>query len=223
MALPRIAWRWTLVRHGIRLLRRLAGIRLKVAGRDHIPPRTRAFVLAANHQSYVDALALIEATARPLSFVAKKELANRPMIGRFLARLGTLFVDRFDLRRGAAASERTLAVLDRGGILAFFPEGTFRDASGLLPFRMGAFVAAARRGVPVLPVALRGTREIMTGDSFFPRKGRCEVHIGPILWPEGSDWASAVVLRDRARAYVLARCGEPNCAREGIRNGIRDP
>jgi len=206
---PVPAWRWGLVRSGIRLLRRLAFVRLRVSGRDRIPPPGRPFVLAANHQSYLDALVLIEAVPRPLAFVAKRELAARPLLRVFLDRLDTLFVERFDLHRSAAEAERLAEALRAGRLLAFFPEGTFRDQPGLLPFRMGAFGAAAEAQVPILPVALRGTRALMTGDRFIPHPGTAEVDIGVPIAPSGSGWDAAVALREATRAYIAEHAGEP--------------
>jgi 1-acyl-sn-glycerol-3-phosphate acyltransferase len=208
MTAPGTALRWSLVRGGIRLARRLAFMRLDIEGAENIPEPGRPFVLAANHQSYLDALALIEAVPRPMGFVAKRELRQVALVGPLLARLGTLFVERFDLHRGAAESGRFGEAIARGEALAFFPEGTFRDEPGLLPFRMGAFVAASAAGVPVLPVAIRGTRGLMRGDSFLPRPGRARLCVGAPLAPRGKEWQDAVALRDDARAFILEHCGE---------------
>ena len=200
------------MRGGIRLLRHLAFVRLEVSGLDRVPADS-PFVLTANHQSYLDALVLIEAVPRPLSFVAKRELAGIPLVGRMLGRLDALFVERFDLRRSAAESRHLAAELERGRTLAFFPEGTFREDAGLLPFRMGAFAAAAQAGIPIIPVALRGTREILQGDSRLPAPGKAVVSIGRPLTPAGEDWKEAVRLRDEARAFVLQHCGERDSKR----------
>jgi 1-acyl-sn-glycerol-3-phosphate acyltransferase len=93
-----------------------------------------------------------------------------------------------------------------------FPEGTFRRAPGLLPFRMGAFVAAAEAGVPVVPVALRGTRSLLRGDDWFPRRGEATMVVEPPISPRGAGWAEAVALRDQTRAAILRHCGEPDLA-----------
>ncbi len=215
LTLPRLDQRWRVARGGIRLLRRLAGIRLKVAGLDRLPPADHPFVLVTNHQSYLDALVLIEAIPRPLVFIAKRELASMPLAGRLLARQGTLFVERFDPRHGAAAMRDFTTSLERGELLIFFPEGTFRNAPGLLPFRMGAFVAAVRTGRPVLPVALSGMREILRGDGWLPAPGTARVVIGPVLTPDDKDWQAGVRLRDRARAFVLRHCAEPDSEHPG--------
>ena len=213
LVIPRPEWRWKLVRGGIRLLRRLTFIRLEVSGLEELPEPGRPFVLTSNHQSYLDALVLIEAIPRPLAFVAKRELATAPMVGRTLERMDTLFVERFDLRRSAAESRHFAAALERGRTLAFFPEGTFRDAAGLLPFRMGAFTAAAEARVPILPVALSGTRAILRGRFLLPAPGKARVVIGTLLAPEGGDWQASVRLRDQTRDFVLHHCAEPDSKR----------
>lgn len=209
MLAPRLSWRWWLVRAGILLLRRLAFVSLVVHGRERIPMPDRPCVIACNHQSYLDVAALIEALDRPIAFVAKQGLTENPFVRLPLERLGTLFVDRFDLLRSAADAQRFDDALARGESLGFFPEGTFRDQPGLLPFRMGAFLAAAGAGVPLLPVALRGTRELMHGTSFFPRIGRAAVEISEPIEPAGDDWKSAVRLRNQTRLFIAANCGDP--------------
>jgi 1-acyl-sn-glycerol-3-phosphate acyltransferase len=207
--------RWSLVRGALRLVRVLAGIGVEIHGRDRLPAQDRRFVLAANHQSYLDAMVLIEAIPRPLTFVAKRELADRAWLRVFLERLGTVFVDRFDPRSGADDSRRFSEVIQRGEVLAFFPEGTFRVEPGLLRFRMGAFVAAMEQGLPILPVAISGTRDIMAGDSFLPRPGRCRVTIGDQVEPGGRDWKDAVDLRNSTRQFILDATGETDLEPRG--------
>ncbi|NEV60700.1 1-acylglycerol-3-phosphate O-acyltransferase [Thiorhodococcus minor] len=204
MLTPRLSWRWALARTGIRLLGGLTGVRLRVRGQERLPPAGAPLVVAANHQGYLDALALSAAIARPLAFVAKRELMESALVGRFLARMGTLFVERFDLHRSQAESAQLNDALGQGQSLAFFPEGTFREQPGLLPFRMGAFAAAAQASAPVLPVVIKGTREIMPGDSFRPRPGKVEVVIGSPIEPHGTDWRAAAELRDAARDQIAA-------------------
>jgi 1-acyl-sn-glycerol-3-phosphate acyltransferase len=75
---------------------------------------------------------------------------------------------------------------------------------------MGAFMAAAQAGVPVAPVTIRGTRDILRAGSWFPRRSRLEVIVEPPIQPTGDDWSAAVRLRDAARAVILRNCGEPD-------------
>jgi 1-acyl-sn-glycerol-3-phosphate acyltransferase len=87
---------------------------------------------------------------------------------------------------------------------------------GLLGFQLGAFLVAAEAGVPVTPITIRGTRSILRGGQWFPRRGRIHVHIGQALAPDGADFDAAVRLRDTARAQMLQHCGEPDLAYEKV-------
>ncbi len=98
-----------------------------------------------------------------------------------------------------------------------FPEGTFTARTGLATFRMGAFVTAAESALPLVPVAICGTREVLRDGSWMPHHGRIAIHIGSAIPPgnteSGSVWQRAIALRDAARAEILPHCGEPDAAR----------
>jgi 1-acyl-sn-glycerol-3-phosphate acyltransferase len=87
-----------------------------------------------------------------------------------------------------------------------------------IPARLGvgAFLAAAQAGIPVVPVTIRDTRMILRCNQWFPRRGRISMHVGEPLFPEGNDFAAAVRLRDRCRAVILERSGDPDLARERV-------
>ena len=99
-----------------------------------------------------------------------------------------------------------------GESLVFFPEGTFQIQPGLLPFRLGAFVVAARAGTPVVPVTLTGTRTLLRGEELRPHYSALQVQIGAPLSAAGDDWQAALQLRDSARRRILAQLGEPGAA-----------
>jgi 1-acyl-sn-glycerol-3-phosphate acyltransferase len=99
-----------------------------------------------------------------------------------------------------------------GQSLLFFPEGTFVGEPGLLKFHSGAFKSAAYAGCPVVPCVIRGTREILPSPRFFPKLGAVEVELLPsITVPQGIEPEEAArVLRERTRAAILERLGEPD-------------
>ncbi len=175
------------------------------------PSRERGIVII-NHSSYLDGLVLAAALPGELAFIAKKELEAQFFAGRFLRALGALFVERADPEGGVEDTRQALLATGAGRALVFFPEGTFTRAPGLLTFRLGAFVIAARQHLPILPVTLRGTRSILRGDQWFPRRGAVSVRIGEPILPDGEDFAAVLRLREEARAVILAHCGEPDVA-----------
>ena len=82
--------------------------------------------------------------------------------------------------------------------------------TGLLPFRMGAFLTAAQAQVPMVPLALRGVRSVLRDGTWYLRRAPVSVTISAPVAPEGSDWSAALKLRDRVRAEILKHCGEPD-------------
>ncbi len=208
MTLPKLEWRWALARTGPRLLARLTGTPLVVQGLEHLP--AGPCVLVANHSSFLDAYVLMAAVPRHFHYVAKRELLDNPWLARPLIRIGTLFVERFDVQRSVEEAHKMVEAAQAGQSLGFFPEGTFTRMPGLLEFRVGAFMAAAQASVPVIPVTIRGTRSILRAGSWFPRRGQLAVIVDAPILPEGDDWSAAVRLRDAARAVILRHCGEPD-------------
>ena len=209
--LPRYAWRQAVVRVLARLALRLAGIPLVVHGHEHLPQH-RPYVLVVNHASYLDALVLVAVLPGRLRYVAKRELGERWLSRVPLQRLGVEFVERFAAPRGVDDTARVVQTVRQGWAVVFFPEGTFGRAPGLQPFHMGAFVVACQAGVPVVPLALRGTRALLRAEQWLPRRGVVRLTFGVPLIPQGTDWTAAVALRDAARAEILRHCGEPEVA-----------
>jgi 1-acyl-sn-glycerol-3-phosphate acyltransferase len=172
-------------------------------------------ILLANHGSYVDALALYAAlpASRGYVFVAKREFVAQPLLHAFLRGVGTLFVERNDAAKSAEDVDEIAAALKRGELPVIFPEGTFTREAGLRPFRMGAFVAAARTATPVLVCGLRGARSVLRDETWMPHHGQLSFEAGPLLGAAGTDWAAAAQLRDQARRAMLPLCGEHDLAR----------
>ncbi|WP_245444537.1 AMP-binding protein [Microvirga sp. KLBC 81] len=212
--LPRRSWRRNALGFGARLFFRLSGNPLLVEASTPLP--SGAFVLIANHSSYLDGAVLSAAFPGGVTFVAKHELARQVLAGPFLRRLGTVFVRRTDPVGGVADMMRALEAVHANERLAWFPEGTFTRRPGLLAFHLGAFEVACQAGVPVVPVTIRGTRSILRSGQWLPRRGPILVHVGAPLVATEDDFAAAVRLRDIARAQILSQLGEPDLADERI-------
>ena len=196
-----------LVRSWCRAILALAGCRLRVEGLDHLCAGVPA-ILSANHASYLDAVALLAALPVEFAFVAKRELTAFPLIGTVIRKVGHLTVERADPARSAADAERVTARLRAGVSLLFFPEGTFAGPPGLLPFKLGAFKAAVETRRPVIPIGLRGTRDILPAYVWLPVPGPIRVTIGAPLMPQGDGWPEMVRLRDLTRTEVAHLANE---------------
>ena len=212
LALPRRRWRYGVVHRAMRVFLWLTRLTLAVEAEAPLP--TGGAILAVNHASYLDGAVLAALSPGALAFTAKQELAGQWIAGPFLRRLGTVFLRRTDMAGGISDAATALPVLRAAQPLVWFPEGTLTRMPGLLGFHLGAFLIAAEAGVPVVPVAIRGTRSVLRGGQWFPRRGAISVWIGRPILPQGQDFAAAVRLRDRARGAILARCGEPDLSYE---------
>jgi 1-acyl-sn-glycerol-3-phosphate acyltransferase len=209
MVLPGLDRRWRMVRGAVRLVVALVGSRLEVDGSDHIP-RDGPFVLVANHASHVDPLVPALLLERPPMFTVIAGVADRWIVRQFLRRMEVRLVQRGDRVDGSQATRDLVEVLRSGRPVVFFPEGRRTPRPGLEQFRMGAFAVAAEAGVPVVPVAIRGTRDVLPVGSIWPRRATLHATVTPSLIADGSGWGAAVDLRDRARAAILDACNEPD-------------
>lgn len=206
LVLPRLEQRWTACHRLARLHAWLCRCALRVEGVDHLP--AKGCVLVANHASYIDGLVLAAALPQPVRFVAKAELRDNRLLRPLFERMGTHFVRRFDAAHGVEDADTLAAGAGTGAPLLFFAEGTFSARPGLQAFRLGAFQAAARQHLPVVPVALAGTRAVLPDGSWRPRPGALAVTVCAPHQPDGEDWHDLLALRDAVRADILAHCGE---------------
>lgn len=133
-----------------------------------------------------------------------------PLASFLLKRVGTHFVDRRDPKGGAADARRVQRAAATGAAIAAFPEGTFDEHPGVGRFLGGAFAAAAKAGLPVVPAAINGARSLLPSNRLLPRPSRLHVRLlPPIAPPTESDRAAIHALRDAARAAIVAHVDEP--------------
>ncbi len=214
LLLPRRGQRWALLRAMSRTALKLIRVPFHVSGEMHLTEGRN--VIVANHSSYFDALVLAALLPGEPAFIAKRELSGQFVAGPFLRRLGILFAERAVAEEGLTEVETFKGLLSGGAQLAFFPEATFFRIPGLLPFRLGAFSVACAAGTPVLPIVISGTRSILRGEQWFPRRGSVDVKVLAPIAPGGHDFAAAVRLRDEVRSAILAHCGEPDMSEKAV-------
>ena len=192
------------------------------AGRDNFHAgvaRARAppgdCVVVANHASYLDGVLLQGYLPPRFSYVIKGEMGRVPFVSFLLRRIGSRFVERFDTSGSARDARQLLKAATAGESLAVFPEGTFVAEPGLGRFRAGAFAAAIKAGVPVVPVVISGSRKVLPADAILPRHGHIQIDIlNPI---DGSDpaYGDSRKLAKAARKRILAHLDEPDLLAAG--------
>ena len=157
--------------------------RVRVIGRDRVPP-SGAYVIAPSHRSILDVPFAAGITRRRIRFLAKQELFSGRVGGALFPRLGGIPVERGTTDR--AALRACDAVLAEGDPLAIFPEGTRRRGPVLGDLFHGVAYLALKRGVPIVPVGVGGSEEILPSGRALPRPHRVVVVVGEPVVPDAS-------------------------------------
>jgi 1-acyl-sn-glycerol-3-phosphate acyltransferase len=197
--LPNLRRRRLVAGMGSRAFLRVAGIPFTVEGLDRLPQVP--CVVVANHASYIDGLVAAAALPPDFAFVIKKEMVRVPLVGLLLRGLGSQFVERFNRHKGGVDARRVLKLAATGQSLVFFPEGSFDENRQIGKFLGGAFTTAARSDMPVVAVAIHGTRTVMP-------PGRVSIQRAPIR-VEILEVLTASDARQRSRELIARAVGEP--------------
>ncbi|NND54645.1 MAG: 1-acyl-sn-glycerol-3-phosphate acyltransferase [Gammaproteobacteria bacterium] len=184
----------------------LTGSFPSIRGLERLPEEPS--VIVANHASYLDGVLMTAALPDRFRFVIKREMTDVPVAHFLLRRVGAHFVERSDSRRGATDIRNIMQTADSGGSLVFFPEGTFRPEAGLRRFRNGAFAVAFRNNLPLVPVAISGTREMLPANRLLPAPGSLSIEIHPMFQPAAHQSIDVAIMYCRDR--IMQSTGEPD-------------
>lgn len=206
----------------IRTTLRLAGVRVRVRGRERLTPGV-AYVFAANHTSNADPPVLFVAIGRDVRVLGKAALFSIPLFGRILRRAGMIPVHRDDRERAIGAVDDAAAALRAGHDFLVFPEGTRSPDGRLQTLKKGPFVMAIKGVAPIVPVAVRGTRSIQPKGGVRIRPGEVLVEFLEPIPTAGLGLEDRDRLRDRvASALGAALATEPGTpAPERTRGGLQ--
>lgn len=182
-----------------RVLLWVSGVKVKVEGLEKIS-RDGSYVFVSNHLSYMDTPVVLANIPVQFRFLAKRGLFQIPFLGWHLARAGHIRVPRGDARAAVKTMNLAAQVVRECGIsLLIFPEGGRSREGSLGEFKEGAAFIAIRAGVPLVPMCLKGTREVLPFGSAYIHSGTVIMRIGdPIPTKDSSD-------RDRARLTAEVR------------------
>ena len=186
-----------------RTIARVTPMTVEVAGRSNVDPG-RSYVVVANHQSLYDIVAVYGWLGLDLRWVMKRELRKVPGLGLASERLGHIFVDRSSRRAAVETLASARRRLAEGASVLFFPEGTRSPDGEVAPFKRGAFRMALDLGLPILPMTIIGTRDVLPPGSRDLRPGAARLLIHPPI--ETADWSQERLgeLTERAREIIAA-------------------
>jgi 1-acyl-sn-glycerol-3-phosphate acyltransferase len=178
---------------------RLAGVKIEPVGLERIDA-TRTYIFMSNHTSNLDPPILLPLIPRRTSVMAKKELFSYPILGETM-RIGDLVpVDRGNRDAGIAAVRAAAAVIRQGINMTIYVEGKRSFDGKLLPFKKGPFYLAVECGVPVIPVTIVGTHEIMPKARFRISSGTAKIVLHDPIEPK--DFGTRECLMERVRSVI---------------------
>lgn len=181
-------------------------MRVKVSGAEHIDP-AQSYVVASNHGSLLDIFVLYGWLDMDIKWVMKTELRKVPIIGYICEKMDHIYIDRSDSRAAVASINQAKHKITNGTSVIFFPEGT-RSADGKLgKFKKGAFRLAVDLNLPILPVTISGTRDILPKGSLdlFPGTVQMTIHPPIRVW---AGERHIEPLMEKTRAVILAGLAE---------------
>jgi 1-acyl-sn-glycerol-3-phosphate acyltransferase len=158
--------------------------RVRVVGKENVP-RSGAYIVAPSHRSILDVPFSAFITTRTIRFLAKEELFSSWLGNKLFTSLGAVRVERGTADR--AALRALEAELARGEPVAVFPEGTRESGPRLAPLFDGAAYLAVKAGVPIVPVGVGGSEDILPKGRILPRFRRVAVVVGKPIVPPVSD------------------------------------
>ncbi|MEA2564781.1 MAG: 1-acyl-sn-glycerol-3-phosphate acyltransferase [Acidobacteriota bacterium] len=174
---PRGNWTFGVARIWSRCLLTASAVRVEARYDPAIEPG-RSYVFLCNHQSLFDIPALLATCPGQVRMMAKRSLFRVPFFGWGLWAGGFIPIDRGDRSTARQSFASAIARLRAGTSILLFPEGTRSTTGTLLPFERGGILLAIKMGLPIVPVGVRGTREVQPKGSVTIRPGKVEVGYG---------------------------------------------
>lgn len=178
-----------------------AGVKIIVENRAHLVP-DQPYVFMPNHASSLDIWAVFVALPRRLRMIAKKQLGRIPFFGWAMRAGRFIFIDRQNGVAARRSIDEAAARIRNGDSVLIFPEGTRTRDGALGAFKKGGFHLAIKAGVPIVPIALRGTRELMPRGSLLLRRGTITVVVGAPIPTQGLAEEDRAALAERVRGVV---------------------
>ncbi len=190
------------IRTWARLLLFFAGVKVKVEGKENIK-EGRPYVYMSNHLSTFDipaSIAFIPGTAR---FVAKKELFKVPFFGQGMNLVGIIKIDRGNSAEARKTIEKAAETVNSGVSVIFYPEGTRSEDGNVQSFKKGGFVLALNGGIPIVPIAINGSRDIMKKKSLRLNPGAIRMQFLPPVETQNYNYEERNALVKEVRERII--------------------
>ncbi len=183
------------------------GSKVEVVGTENIP-KDRTVLIVSNHQGNFDIPLLMSFIDIPKGFIAKIELANIPIISRWMELMHSVFMDRSSLKGAGAAIMQGIRELKQGHNMVIFPEGTRSKSGKIGEFKHASFKLATKPGVTILPVTLDGTYNILEKNGFKIKPANIRLTIHEPIETKGMSKEEQEALPDQVFEIIKSALSE---------------
>lgn len=177
-----------------------SGSTFEVDGIENIPEGP--IVIISNHQGFFDIPVLFAAIHKPMSFIAKIELAKIPIFGKWMDLVRCIFIDRSNPRQSLKAINSGVKLLKEGHSMVIFPEGTRSKGPNMAEFKKGSLRLATKAKVPILPVTINGTYKILEANNNKIKPAKVKISISKPIYTENLSKEEESILSDRVYDIV---------------------
>jgi len=153
-------------------------VKVRMEGLEHLNGKG-PYIFMSNHQGSYDIFALLAHLPYQFKWLAKRELFSIPFFGWTMAVAGYISIDREGTRKTVEAMNKAVKKIREGMSVVIFPEGSRSQDGAIQPFKKGGFTLAIKAKVPIVPISITGSREIMPKDKLTPSSGEIRMRIGP--------------------------------------------
>lgn len=177
------------------------GVKVKIEGMEHLNGKG-PYIFMSNHQSYYDVFALLGHLPYQFKWLVKKELFSIPFFGWTMAAVGYISVDRGGTRATVGAMNEAAQKIRDGMSVTVFPEGSRSPDGSIQPFKKGGFTLAIKSKVPIVPIAIDGSRDIMPKDKFTVTSGEIRMQMDRPIETENYSLKDREILMKRVRETI---------------------
>ena len=178
------------------------GTRVKILGLGNLDPQ-KSYILVSNHQSNFDIFTLLGYLPIQFRWIAKAELFRLPFLGWAMSRIGYIPIERDSPKKAYRSMLQAAEKVRKSVSVMIFPEGTRSPDGNLQPFKKGLFLIALKSQAPILPIAIRGTGQIMQKGDWRTHPGKVHIIIAPPIETAGMPPEKEGELSDRVRSTLI--------------------
>jgi 1-acyl-sn-glycerol-3-phosphate acyltransferase len=179
-----------------------AGIKVEIKGLEHLD-KSKSYIFMSNHQSHLDVAAWAPNIPFRIRFFVKKELINIPIFGQAIYMSRHIIIDRKNIESAKKSIEKAKDMIKKYGLsVLVFPEGTRSTTGKMGEFKKGGFVLALETGIPIVPMAVKGSFELLSPHTLKIRPGQIHLSVGKPISMHDYIMDTKQLLIDRVRNEI---------------------